>query len=281
MRVIPEIAACRDAVRTAQRAGKCVGLVPTMGALHEGHLSLVRASRARCDVTAVTVFVNPTQFGTGEDFSNYRRDLQADLRLCEETGADIVFTPDVDAMYPGGELTTVHVGKLTSGLCGARRPGHFDGVTTVVTKLFNILPVDLAFFGDKDYQQLMVIKQTVRDLNIPIEIVACPTVRDADGLALSSRNAYLAPDQRRQAQSLSRALRAAQEQVAAGECSASALAARIRRAIEDAGPVAIDYIEIVDPNDLTPLTEIEHQARICLAVRIGNCRLIDNIGVGS
>ncbi len=281
MQVIPEITVCRDAVRAAQRAGKCVGLVPTMGALHEGHLSLVHASRARCDLTAVTIFVNPTQFGPGEDFGDYRRDLEADLRLCEETGADIVFTPPVDAMYPGGDLTNVHVDKLTDGMCGAHRGGHFDGVATVVTKLFNILPADVAFFGEKDYQQLMVIKQMVRDLNMPIEIAACPTVREADGLALSSRNAYLAPDQRRQAQSLSRALRAAKEQVAAGERSASALAARIRKVIEDAGQADIDYIEIVDPNDLTPLTEVEHQARICLAVRIGKCRLIDNIGVGS
>jgi len=279
MRVIPEITACRKAVRAAQHAGKCVGLVPTMGALHEGHLSLVRASRSRCAVTAVTIFVNPTQFGPGEDFGNYPRLLEADLRLCENAGADLVFTPAVDAMYPGDDLTTVHVDKLTGGLCGAHRSGHFDGVTTVVMKLFHILPVDVAFFGEKDYQQLLVIKKMVRDLNMPLDIVACPTVREADGLALSSRNAYLAPDERRQAQSLNRALLAAQEQLAAGEYRAAALADRIRRTIEDAGPAEIDYIEIVDPNDLTPLTEVENQARICLAVRIGKCRLIDNIGV--
>jgi pantoate--beta-alanine ligase len=182
-------------------------------------------------------------------------------------------------MYPGADVTTVHVDKLTRGLCGANRRGHFDGVTTVVMKLFNILPADVAFFGEKDYQQLVVIKQMVRDLNLAVEIVACPTMREADGLALSSRNAYLSPDERRQAQSLNRALQSAKEHVASGQRSVAPLVARIRKIIEDAGPAEIDYIEVVDPEDLTPVTEIRDRARICLAVRIGNCRLIDNVGV--
>jgi len=279
MRVIPDITTCRDAVRAAQQAGNRVGLVPTMGALHDGHLSLVRAARAGCDMTAVTIFVNPTQFGPGEDLASYPRTLEKDLELCEQAGVDLVFTPEVETMYPGGTYTTVHVEKLTEGLCGAYRPRHFDGVTTVVAKLFQILPADAAYFGEKDYQQLVVIKQMVRDLNIPIEIVGCPTVRESDGLALSSRNAYLSSDERQQALSLSRALMAAREQVASGECDAMALTARIRRTIEDAGPAKIDYVAVVDPEDLTLLTEIERDARICLAVRIGNCRLIDNIGV--
>lgn len=251
-----------------------------MGALHAGHLSLVQRARVECDVVGVTIFVNPTQFAPGEDFERYPRPHQADLAACEAAGVDLVFTPSVATMYPDDATTTVHVEALTQGLCGAQRPGHFDGVTTVVGKLFHIMPGDAAYFGEKDYQQLMVIKRMVRDLDLAIEIVACPTVREPDGLAMSSRNAYLSPEHRRQAVSLSRALWAAREQVSAGECSTRAIVGRMRESIEAAGPVQINYIEVVDPESLAPQREIRGPVRICVAARIAGCRLIDNIGAG-
>ncbi len=280
MRQITDIETCRKAIRVAQQKGQRVGLVPTMGALHEGHLSLIREGRRACDCVAVSIFVNPTQFGPGEDFESYPRPLSADLAACREAEVDIVFTPSAEAMFPTDATTTVHVDQLTVGLCGANRLGHFDGVTTVVAKLFQILPADVAFFGEKDYQQLTVIRRMVADLNIPIEITGCPTVREDDGLALSSRNAYLSPKHRQQAVSLSRALFAARAQVAAGEHSAAAIVTRMRESIEAAGPAQIDYIEVVDPESLVPMADIRGTARVCLAVRIGGCRLIDNIGVG-
>lgn len=279
MQIYTEPQEIRTAIREAQSSGRRVGLVPTMGALHEGHLSLVRAARAQCDLVALTIFVNPTQFAPGEDLDKYPRPLDADITACERAGVDWVFTPTVEAMYHPDASTTVHVSGLTEGLCGRSRPGHFDGVTTVVTKLFQMLPADVAYFGEKDYQQLMVIRRMVRDLDFPIEIVGCPIVREPDGLAMSSRNVYLSGSQRQCALSLSRALLAAQAQVAAGERDATTIVAGMRRRIEDAGVDAIDYIEIVDPNDLTPLTRIDGPARICLAARVGSCRLIDNIGV--
>ncbi len=279
MRVFSDIEACRQSIRDVQRTGGRVGLVPTMGALHEGHLSLIRAARQRCSRVAVTIFVNPTQFGPNEDFAAYPRPLQDDLELCERAAVDMVFTPDVETMYPSGAKTTVHVGGLTEVLCGPLRPGHFDGVATIVTKLFQILPADAAFFGEKDYQQLSVIRQLVRDLNIPIEIVGCPTVREADGLAMSSRNAYLTPVQRSQAARLSRSLFSAVERVRRGERAAAAIMDGIRREISSAGPAQIEYVEVVDAHTLQRLSIVDRPARICLAVRIGSCRLIDNVGV--
>ena len=279
MNVLTDIESAREAVRAAQRMGGTVGLVPTMGALHEGHMSLVRAAKARCARVAVTIFVNPIQFGPTEDFAAYPRPLEADLRVCERAGADIVFTPSVETMYPAGVKTTVHVSGVTDVLCGPLRPGHFDGVATVVAKLFHILPADAAFFGEKDYQQLTVIRQMVRDLNIPNEIVGCPTIREPDGLALSSRNAYLNPAQRRQAASLSRALFAAVDRVRRGERNAAAIAGGICGEILSAGPAQIEYIDVVDANTLESLSIVDRPARICLAVRIGSCRLIDNVGV--
>ena len=250
-----------------------------MGALHEGHLSLIRVSRKQCDVTAVTIFVNPTQFGPNDDFDAYPRNLEKDLKACKKEGVDIVFTPDLDTMYAPNAQTTVHVGKITEGLCGMHRPDHFDGVTTVVAKLFHILPADKAYFGEKDYQQLVVIRQIVRDLNIPIEIVACPTVREPDGLAMSSRNSYLTDAQRKQAISLYCALSAARDRIVIGETKTANLVESIRQEITSSCTVDIDYIEIVDADSLESLTTIDRPARICLAVRIGSCRLIDNIGV--
>ncbi len=279
MDVLTENEPCRQAVRAIQRIGGTVALVPTMGALHDGHLSLIRAAKARCSHVAVTIFVNPTQFAPTDDFAAYPRPLQADLDACKRAGSDIVFVPTVEAMYPAGTKTTVHVSELTDVLCGPLRPGHFDGVATVVTKLFQILPADAAFFGEKDYQQLTVIRQMVRDLDIPIEIVGCPTVREPDGLAMSSRNAYLTPAQRNQATWLSRALFNAVDRIREGDRDVAALVARIREEIISAGPSRIEYIEIVDAATLDRLSTVDRPARICLAVRIGACRLIDNVAV--
>jgi len=279
MRVITDIVSSRQAIRESQRAGETVGLVPTMGALHEGHISLIRAAKARCTHVAVTIFVNPTQFGPSEDFTAYPRPLEADLRACESAGVELVFTPNVETMYPLGNKTTVHVSGLTEVLCGPLRPGHFDGVATVVAKLFHILPADIAFFGEKDYQQLAVIRQMVRDLNFPIEIIGCPTVREPDGMALSSRNAYLTAAQRTQAACLSRALFHAVERIRGGRCNLAAITKGIREEIAAAGPAHIEYVEIVDANTLELLSTVDRPARICLAVRIGSCRLIDNVGV--
>lgn len=279
MRHVHDMASCRQAVLTYQRAGRTVGLVPTMGALHEGHRSLMRASRARCDATAVTVFVNPTQFSPGEDFSRYPRTLEADLEACREEGVDLVFTPTVEAMYAPDARTIVHVSGVTEGLCGPHRPGHFDGVATIVIKLFHILPADCAFFGEKDYQQLVVIRSMVRDLNLPIEIVPCPTVREPEGLAMSSRNAYLSSSEREQALSLSRALFAAKKRIEQGVARVDVLIRAIREQISEAGPSNIEYVEIVDADTLKRLEVVDRPARICLAVRIGATRLIDNVGV--
>ncbi len=279
MNVLTDIDPAREAVHAVQQAGGTVGLVPTMGALHEGHLSLIRAAKARCPCVAVTIFVNPTQFGPTEDFAAYPRPLEADLAACERAGVDWVFTPTVDTMYPSGAKTTVHVHGLSDVLCGPLRPGHFDGVATVVAMLFQILPADAAFFGEKDYQQLAVIRQMVRDLNVPIEIVGCPTLREPDGLAMSSRNAYLSPAQRRQAGSLSRALLAGVDRVRRGERNVAALVGGIREEVLSAGPARIEYVDVVDADTLALLSIVDRPARICLAVRIGSCRLIDNVGV--
>ena len=279
MKVIGQLNECRDAVLELRDGGRLVGLVPTMGALHTGHRSLIAASRARCDATAVSIFVNPTQFGPQEDFENYPRTLQGDLDICRAEGVDLVFVPAVETMYKPGASTVVHVAGLSDGLCGRHRPGHFDGVSTVVAKLFHILPANKAFFGEKDYQQLLVIRRMARDLNLPIEVVACPTVREPDGLALSSRNAYLTPDQRTRAASLSRSLFRARDRILSGERKVETLVGMIRQEILDAGPADIDYVEIVDEDNLQSLEVIEGRVRICLAVHIGPCRLIDNVGV--
>ena len=279
MDVFNDITETRAAVWKTQREGGTVGLVPTMGAFHEGHLSLIRTARDRCTTVAVTIFVNPLQFGPREDLAAYPRPLEADLAACRELGVDFVFAPPNEVMYPPGVLTTVHVSGITEILCGPYRPGHFDGVTTVVAKLFSILPADVAFFGEKDYQQFMVIRRMVSDLNMPIEIVACPTIREPDGLAMSSRNAYLSPDERRQAVSLSQALFAAVERAAGGEREVASLVDGIRATILEAGPARIEYIDVVDADTLEVLTTVDRPARICLAVRIGSGRLIDNVAV--
>jgi pantoate--beta-alanine ligase len=269
----------RAAVAVARQTGRRIGFVPTMGALHAGHLSLV--ARARQDGTwpVASIFVNPTQFGPNEDFDRYPRDPSGDLRLCEQAGVALVFMPERADLYPSGAATTVHVSKLTETLCGPCRPGHFDGVATIVTKLFNIVRPDVAYFGQKDAQQLAVIQRMTRDLDLPIEIVGCATVREPDGLAMSSRNALLAPDERQRALVLSRALEEARRLVERGQRDPAAVRAAMRQIVETGRPAAIDYISVVDPGTLQPVERVDRPVLVALAVRIGNTRLIDNVTV--
>jgi pantoate--beta-alanine ligase len=269
----------REQLGPVRQHGRSIGLVPTMGALHEGHLALIRAARSRCDFVIVSIFVNPTQFSPGEDFAEYPRTLEADLAACEAAGVDLVFAPGVEEMYRDDARSTVTVSDLTTPLCGANRPGHFVGVTTVVAKLFNIVLPDRAFFGEKDYQQLQVIRRMTRDLDWPIEIVACPTCREPDGLAVSSRNAYLSPAERTQATCLYAAMRDAAAAVATGERNARKLQNAMRERILAAGPARIDYVSIVNPDTLADVAVIDRPVRICVAVHIGPCRLIDNLAV--
>ena len=277
--MIQDIEACRGAMRKARQDGKTIGLVPTMGALHKGHVSLIDAARERCDFVVVTIFVNPTQFEPDADLDAYPTAPEADLDTCKSAGANMVFLPDVSVMYPDDRGTTVHVPDVTESLCGAHRPGHFDGVATIVAKLFNILPADAAFFGEKDYQQLVMIRRMVRDLNVPIEIVGCPTIREPDGLACSTRNAYLSEGERAQAACLSRALFEAGDRIRAGERDARSITTAVRDEILAAGPSEIEYVDVVDAMTLEVLETIDRPARLCLAVRIGSCRLIDNVAV--
>lgn len=259
-----------------RRDGLRIAVVPTMGYLHDGHLSLLRAARANADVVVLTIFVNPTQFGPNEDLARYPRDEAGDLEKARACGLDLAFCPDAAAMYPPGSQTFVEVRELSSPLCGERRPGHFAGVATVVTKLFHITRPHVAFFGEKDYQQLAVIRRMTRDLDLGIEIVGVPIVREADGLAMSSRNVYLTPEERAQALSLSRGLAAAEAAFRAGERDAAALVAAARAPI-DAAPLArIDYVELRDAEELTPMTRVDGRAVLALAVFFGKTRLIDN-----
>jgi len=275
------IAEVRGVLDEARARGASVGMVPTMGALHEGHLSLIRAARAESDLVVVTIFVNPTQFGPQEDLKKYPRDLDRDLALCEEAGADLVFSPEAAEMYPTSFSTWVEVEGLTDGLCGHSRPGHFRGVCTVVSKLLNICQPHQAYFGEKDAQQLAVIRRMVRDLDMRVRIVPCPTVREADGLAMSSRNARLTPEHRAQAPVLHRALSAARDLVQAGEQDATSLDAAIRSILSEAPTGEVDYVEIVDADDLTSIDALEGEGLIALAVRFGDVRLIDNIRVSA
>jgi len=264
----------------ARAGGARLALVPTMGYLHEGHLSLMRQARLRAGergLSLVTIFVNPTQFGPGEDLGRYPRDLSGDLARCASAGVDWVLAPESPArIYPPGFETWVEVEKVSRGLCGGRRPGHFRGVATVVAKLFNLTRPHVAVFGEKDYQQLQVIRAMVRDLDFAIEIVGAPIVRDPDGLALSSRNAYLSPEERGRALSLSRALLEARERAGRGERDAAQLAAGARRRLEEGG-ARVDYVEVVHPETLTPVTRAEPGSRMLLAAWVGTTRLIDNL----
>ncbi len=271
---IDELFVTRDGIRS--RGGR-LGLVPTMGALHEGHLSLIRAAKAKSDVVVASIFVNPTQFGRNEDFSRYPRDLEKDLALLERDGVDLVFVPSVEEMYPQQGVTWVTVEGLSDRLCGKSRPGHFRGVATVVAKLFNIVEPDIAFFGQKDAAQVAIIRRMVRDLNMPVAIEACPIVRERDGLALSSRNAYLSPEQRQDALVLFRSLWRVRELFADGERNPAILMKAAKNVLSGSTGVRLDYFEIVDPDELTPLATIDGPALVAVAAFVGNTRLIDNI----
>ena len=274
------VAEVRAAVAAARSAGRDVGLVPTMGALHEGHLSLVRRARAECAFVAISIFVNPTQFGPREDFSRYPRDLERDLSLASSAGAELAFAPATDEMYLPEHHTWVDVEDLSAGLCGAERPGHFRGVCTVVAKLLNIVQPDRAYFGQKDAQQLTIIKRMARDLNMGPQIVGCPIVREADGLAMSSRNVYLTPAQRAEAPLLNRSLLKAEESVKAGERDAAVIEQAVRSVLAEARLGEVEYVAVVDADELTPVTRIAGECLIAVAVRFGKTRLIDNTVVG-
>ena len=267
----------RAASRAARHAGQRLGFVPTMGALHEGHLSLVRAARASADLVAASIFVNPTQFGPNEDLAKYPRSFERDCQMLEREGVDLLFAPSVEEMYPAGAVTWVTVEELSGKLDGRSRPGHFRGVTTVVAKLFHIVEPDRAFFGQKDAAQVAIIRRMVRDLNLPVEIVVCPIVRETDGLALSSRNAYLDAGQRKQALVLHRSLMRVQHMAEAGERQATALIAAGRQVLGEEPSIRLDYFEIVNPDTLDPLNEVSPGALIAVAAYVGTTRLIDNI----
>ncbi len=280
MQIITSPSATQADCRARRAEGKSIGLVPTMGYLHEGHLSLVRQARADNDWVVVSIFVNPIQFGPNEDLANYPRDFDRDRQLLEAEGVDLIFAPTVKEMYPSGSLTFVEVeGNLTKGLCGASRPGHFRGVTTVVSKLFNIILPHRAYFGQKDAQQLAVIQRMVADLNFDIEIVPMPIVREPDGLAMSSRNRYLTPEERRSATALYRSLQLAKEFIEEGERDAARIIAAMRNLIGQEKPAQIDYIEVVDAKKFEPKNQIRGGSLIALAAFMGGTRLIDNLRV--
>ncbi|MDD5131559.1 MAG: pantoate--beta-alanine ligase [bacterium] len=312
MLIIKTVNKMQKYIQRQRKTGKTVGFVPTMGALHEGHLSLIRQAKKENDVVVVSIFVNPTQFGPKEDFKKYPRPFAKDARLAKSAGASVIFNPSVEEMYPAGYHTYVEVGKITQGLCGASRPGHFRGVATVVNKLFNAVPADKAYFGQKDYQQVQVIKQMVRDLNIAVQVVTCPIIREQDGLAMSSRNQYLSPEERKSATCLYEALKVAKAMIKSRIKEAGKIKKEIRNILESnllakvdtfdgaklrhlgrsqkrrsvlilsipRGSRRIDYIEIVDTETLEPVKLIKGKVVIALAVYVGKTRLIDNMVIG-
>lgn len=275
MRTVRTVAELRAALAPTRRDARTIGLVPTMGAFHDGHVSLMRAARAATDVVVVSLFVNPTQFGAGEDLAAYPRDEARDAATAAAAGVDLLFAPPVEEVYPDGFQTTVRAGALADPLEGARRPGHFDGVATVVTKLLNMVGPDVAFFGQKDAQQALIVRRVVRDLDVPVRIEVCPTVREPDGLAMSSRNAYLAPAERERAVALRRALDAAEQAVAAGERDADAVAtaARAAMALYEVEP---EYLALVSADTLAPVDRVNGEVLVALAAKVGPARLIDN-----
>jgi pantoate--beta-alanine ligase len=277
MTVCRTVADMQSACRALRHEGRRLGLVPTMGALHEGHLSLVRAASARSDVVAVSIFVNPTQFGPNEDFTTYPRRFERDCELLEKENVEVLFAPTAEEMYPPGASTWVSVEGLSAKLCGRSRPRHFRGVTTVVSKLFHIVEPDAAFFGQKDAAQLAIIRRMVRDLHMPVEIVSCPIVREPDGLAMSSRNAYLDPQQRKSALVLHRSLTRLQQMFDQGERRAAELIVVGLEVFSAEPSVELDYLEIVDPETLDPLDVIDKPALVAVAAFVGTTRLIDNV----
>jgi pantoate--beta-alanine ligase len=282
MRTVRTVTGLRELLTPDRRPGHRIGLVPTMGSFHDGHLSLMRRAREEAEVVVVSLFVNPAQFAPGEDFEAYPRDEERDGRLAEDEGVDVLFAPLLDEVYPDGFDTTVTVGRITEMLEGdeaQRGAEHFQGVATVVTKLFNMVGPDVAYFGQKDAQQALVIRKLVRDLDIPVEIAVCPTIRDPDGLALSSRNAYLSPEERERALSLSRALRAAEATVAEGTVDAAAVVAAAKAELDRAG-IEPDYLQLRSATDLSPVERVNGSALLAVAARVGRARLIDNAILG-
>ncbi|HEW91689.1 MAG TPA: pantoate--beta-alanine ligase [Thermotogaceae bacterium] len=277
MRLIQSIKEMKNVSNDLIKMGKSIGFVPTMGYLHEGHLSLVRKARKENDVVVVSIFVNPTQFGPNEDFNRYPRDLERDLKLLEDEGVEFVFNPIVEEMYPSGYATYVIVERLTEVLCGRSRPGHFKGVATIVTKLFNIVKPTRAYFGQKDAQQFRVLKRMVEDLNMDVEMIEVPIVRENDGLAMSSRNVYLSPEERKQALSLYESLNLAKQAIKNGERDVEKIKEIMKKNFARYDKVIVDYIEIVDEKELTPLSKVDGKILIAVAAFVGKARLIDNI----
>lgn len=276
MEVIRGIRQMQEKALTVRAAGRSIALVPTMGFLHEGHLELMRVGLRLCDVLVISIFVNPTQFGPSEDFEQYPRDEEGDLQKARDVGVDLVFIPTAREMYPEGFQSVVHVERVTQGLCGTSRPGHFDGVTTVVAKLFNIVGPDVAVFGQKDYQQLTAISRMVTDLNMPIKIVGVPTVREPDGLAMSSRNKYLDQEERASALSLKKSLDLAERMLAEGETDAGVVRRAVESLILEHPHTRIDYVTLCDPVSLEEVTRLGEETLLALAVHVGRTRLIDN-----
>ena len=277
MEVAETIESMRSLIKAARGSGKQIGLVPTMGALHIGHISLIEAAMKKCDYVVVSIFVNPTQFVPGEDFEKYPRPFEADLAICKKAGVDAVFAPSPEQMYPEENLSWVNVKKITEPLCGQFRPGHFQGVTTVCSKLFNIVAPDIAFFGQKDAQQVIVIRRMVADLNMPLEIVVCPTVRESNGLAVSSRNKYLTAQQKKDAANIYNALQKCREMIDTGVKDTSEIIIEMRKILQKVPSIEIEYISIVDAKTLGNIDRIEGKILAAAAVRIGPARLIDNI----
>lgn len=276
MKLVHTISEVRQAIAKARRDGKTIGLVPTMGALHEGHMTLIKHARKECGFVGVSIFVNPTQFGPSEDFTRYPRTLESDSKMCREAGVDLIFAPNALEMYPEGFNSWVEIGGVSEVLEGESRPGHFRGVATICLKLFHIFTADKAYFGRKDYQQLQVITKMVRDLNVPLDVVPVETVREADGLAMSSRNRYLSPDERKAAPILSKSLTDARMSFNAGERNAVIIQMNVQARLESEPLANIDYAVVVDAETLLPIEAIIRPVVILLAVKIGITRLIDN-----
>jgi pantoate--beta-alanine ligase len=277
MKVAKTIESLRKLVKTARSKGKRIGFVPTMGALHIGHISLIEKAKQQTDFVVVSIFVNPTQFSPNEDFKKYPRPIKSDLAVCRKSGVDVVFAPTAKQMYPDENLTWVNVEKLTEQLCGRFRPRHFRGVATVCAKLFNIVVPDVAFFGQKDAQQVIVIKRMVADLNMPVKIVICPTVRKSDGLAVSSRNQYLAEQEKKDATYIYKALKESRSLIKSGTTESKVIISEMKKILKQVPSIKIEYISIVDAKTLRGLEEITGKVLIALAVKIGSTRLIDNI----
>ncbi|QAR33272.1 pantoate--beta-alanine ligase [Geovibrio thiophilus] len=276
MKIITKISESREEINIFRCVGKRIGFVPTMGYLHEGHLSLVKKCREENDIVVVSIFVNPTQFGAGEDFERYPKDMKNDTDMLQKAGVDFLFAPSAEEMYPTGSSTTISVSGVSDGLCGSSRPGHFDGVALVVTKLLNIIMPNKAYFGMKDYQQLQVIKRFVTDLNMNTKIIGMPIVREADGLAMSSRNVYLNSEERKSALCLSRSFALVHEAIEGGETEVSEVKHIVESFIKDHPHTRIDYAQFVDPETLKPVKDLSRDFLLALAVYVGKTRLIDN-----